>query len=141
MNTSQRTDFRDKGEQAGSNAGRKVGETLEKARDTASNLAEKAGEKVEGAYQKAQEMASNVGQSVRETASQVGDRVRETASHVGEHAHQAYDVAAEKMGEFNDDMLRLIHRHPRQAVLIGFGAGCLIGAVLLGGLFAGSRRA
>lgn len=130
MNTPQRTDFRDKGEQAGSTAGRKVGETLEKARDTASALAEKAGEKMEGAYQKAQEVASNVGQSVRETASNVGDR-----------AHEAYEIAAEKASEFNDDILRLIHRHPRQAVMIGFGAGCLLGALLLGGIFASSRRA
>ena len=130
MNTPQRTDFRDTGEQAGSTAGRKVGETLEKARDSASALAEKAGAKMEGAYHKAQEVASTVGQSVRETA-----------SHVGDKAHEAYDIAAEKASEFNDDILRLIHRHPRQAVMIGFGAGCLLGALLLGGIFASSRRA
>lgn len=137
MNTPQRTDFRDKGEQAGSTAGRKVGETLEKARDTASALAEKAGEKMEGAYQKAQDVASKA----QDMASNAGQAIRETASHVGAHAHEAYDLAAEKACEFNDDVVRLIHRHPRQAVMIGFGAGCLIGAVLLGGLFASSRRA
>lgn len=113
-----RTDYQSQGEQAGATAGRKVGEALDKGRDAVTSAAGEAGEKVEG----------------------VMKSVKDAASSVATTAEDAYEATTEKIGEFNDDVMHLINRHPKQAVLIGFGVGCLIGAVLLGGFFASSRR-
>ena len=102
----------------GQDAGRKANEAIDEAKDTAS-----------GVVQTVQDAASNVAQKAKDVAAGVTDKVED-----------AYTATAEKVNEFNDDVMGLIKRHPKQAMLIGFGVGCLVGAVLVGGIFAGSRR-
>lgn len=117
-----RPDIRDRAQDAGTAVSRKVGETLDKA-----------GEKAEGA-------ASGVIQTVQDAVSGIGRQAQGMASGVADSVEDAYTATADKIGEFNDDVMRLVRRHPKQAVLIGFGAGCLVGALLFGGLFARGRR-
>jgi len=126
---SQRSDNKDRAEQFGANAGRRVGETFERAQGAASATAEKVQDRAGDVMRKVQDAASNVAQSVREGASGVTQR-----------AEDAYEATTETIGEFTNDVMNLVRRHPMQAIFISFGAGCCIGALMCGGMFAGSNR-
>ena len=119
---------KDRAEQAGATAGRKLGDLADRARDAAAVTAEKAQQGAETVMDKVQGMTSQVTQSVKDAASSVADT-----------AEGAYEATAESLSEFNRDVMKLIHRHPKQAMLICFGAGFLLGAGLLGGLLGSNR--
>jgi len=125
----QRSDNKDRAEQFGANAGRRVGETFDRAQGAASATAEKAQGRAEDVMRKVQDAASNVAQSVREGASNVTQR-----------AEDAYEATTETISEFSNDVMNLIRRHPTQAMLISFSAGCCIGALMFGGMFAASSH-
>ena len=118
---------RDRAEQAGASSGRKVGETLEHAREGTASTA-----------QHIQENAENVAQRVQDMATDVGKRVRDAGSTVAHKAEEIYGGTTEAINSFNQDVMHLINRHPKQAVLIGFGVGCLVGMLAFGGVFAGA---
>ena len=44
-----------------------------------------------------------------------------------EWAGDAYDYAADHVGDFGKEVTSMIRRHPLPAVLIGFGIGLLLG--------------
>jgi ElaB/YqjD/DUF883 family membrane-anchored ribosome-binding protein len=107
-----------RGAQTGASGGHTVSEFLDKSRDAAVAATNKVEEKVEGVMQ----------------------TVKDAASSVADTAQRAYDATAETLSGFNDDVMKLINRHPKQAVCIGFGLGFLVGALVCGGAFAANRR-
>jgi hypothetical protein len=136
-----------------------VGQTFDKARDTAANVAEKAKDVAGQAVDKAKDAAASVGGMVSDTAKNVGRKADDLTSQAGtgiknfgdtirEHAPQggmlgdaAKTVASttkqvgsyleeEGLSGMFEDMTNLIKRNPIPAILVGVGLGVLIGRVM-----------
>jgi ElaB/YqjD/DUF883 family membrane-anchored ribosome-binding protein len=135
-----------------------VGQTFDKARDTAANVAEKAKDVAGQAVDKAKEAASSVGGMVSDAAKNAGRKADDLTSSAGtgikhfgdtirEHAPQgvlgdaAKTVASttkqvgnyleeEGLSGMFEDMTNLIKRNPIPAILVGVGLGVLIGRVM-----------
>lgn len=71
----------------------------------------------------ARNVAAGVVSNIRDGASQLFERAQDVASDVAEKA-QDYG------GKAIDETTTLIKRYPAQSLLIGFGAGLLVGIVL-----------
>jgi ElaB/YqjD/DUF883 family membrane-anchored ribosome-binding protein len=106
-----------------------MGAVKQKMHDVADGATELAGK----ATDKAQEWASSVG----DAAVHAKDKAQEWASSVGDAAVHAKDLAKEaasatvdKTGDLGKEVTSLIRRYPIPALLIGVGAGFLLGQVL-----------
>ena len=103
-----------------------VGAVKDKVHDVAAGASELVGK----ATDKAQEWASSVGDvavhakdKAQEWASSVGD----AAVHAKDKAQQMASATVEKAGDLGKDVTALIRRHPIPALLVGLGAGFLLG--------------
>jgi len=128
---------REKAEQAGANAGRKIGEALDRGQQAASAIADKTADATSGMVQKAQDVASTVANKAQDVASNVAHkaqdvahRAQDVASNVAHTVEEAATATKEKVGEWTDDVTQLVRRHPMQSILIALGIGCLLGTVL-----------
>ncbi|MCI0455760.1 MAG: hypothetical protein L0Z62_02105 [Gemmataceae bacterium] len=148
--------LKDKAENLGAAAGRKVGEGLSQAQQTASNVGQKAQEAAAQAGQKAQEMASNVAHKAQEAASAAAGKAEDALSAVGgrmsslagtlrEKAPQegmigsAASTVADQLQagghylqehgfrEMTDDLTAVIRHYPVQSVLVALGIGFFAG--------------
>jgi ElaB/YqjD/DUF883 family membrane-anchored ribosome-binding protein len=148
--------LRDKGEQIGAAAGRKIGEQLGKAQEAAASAGQKAQDAASGVAQRAQDVASNVATRAQEFASTAADKTDEALSTVGEKMtslagtirqsapHEgalgtAATAVANRLqagghylqehgvGDMAEDMAAFVRRYPLQSIFIGFGVGCLVG--------------
>ena len=88
-----------------------VGAVMEKVHDVAAGASEMVGK----ATDKAQEWASSVGDAAVRTSHQ---------------ARRAASATVEKAGDLGQDATALIRRYPIPALLVGVGAGFLLGQVL-----------
>lgn len=151
--------IRDKAEQVGAAAGRKVGEALataqesltaatQKVQDTAGNVAQRAQEAASHFAQRARDTASAAGERAHDALSGVGQRVSSLAGTIRESAPQqgAFGTAAsavadrreaggqylqeQRLDAMVEDLAAVVRRHPLQALMIGFGFGCLVGMTL-----------
>jgi ElaB/YqjD/DUF883 family membrane-anchored ribosome-binding protein len=113
-----------------------MGAVKEKMHDVADGATALVGKTTD----KAKEMASSVG----DAAVQAKDKAKEMASSVGDAAvyakdqvKQAASATVEKAGDLGQDATDLIRRYPIAALVVGLGAGFLLGQVL----HSSSRRA
>jgi predicted phage tail protein len=74
--------------------------------------------------------ASALLNKAKDTAQEWASSTAGAAVHVKNVAQNAASSAADMAGTFGRDVTALIRRHPRTALLIGFGAGCLLAQVL-----------
>lgn len=85
---------------------------------------------VEGVKETAKDVASAVG----DAAGQAKDKVEEWSSaaltQVKDTTREVATATADKAAELTKDLEHLVRRHPLPALLIGFGAGLLLGALL-----------
>ena len=136
-----------------------VGQTFDKARDTAANVADKAKDVASQAVDKAKDAASSVGGMVSDAAKNAGrkaddltsqagsgikhfgDTIRENAPREGMLGDAAKTVAnttkqvgsyleEEGLSGMFEDVTSLIKRNPIPAILVGVGLGVLIGRVM-----------
>jgi ElaB/YqjD/DUF883 family membrane-anchored ribosome-binding protein len=105
-----------------------VGAVKDKVHDVAAGASDLVGK----ASDKAQQWASSVG----DVAVYAKDKAQDWASSVGDAAvyaknktQQMASATAEKAGDLGKDVTALIRRHPIPALLVGLGAGFLIGQV------------
>jgi hypothetical protein len=105
-----------------------VGAVKDKVNDVAAGASELVGK----ATDKAQQWASSVG----DAAVYAKDKAQDWACSVGDAAVYAKDMAqqtasatVERAGDLGKDVTALIRRHPIPALLVGIGAGFLIGQV------------
>jgi len=139
--------------------GGNTGQTFDKARETASNVADKAKDVASQAVDKAKDAASHVGEMVSNAASTAGRRADDFASSAGstiknfgdtirEHAPRegvlgtAAKTAAdttkqvgryleeEGLSGMMEDLTSLIKRNPVPSILVGVGLGVLIGRMM-----------
>jgi ElaB/YqjD/DUF883 family membrane-anchored ribosome-binding protein len=103
-----------------------VGTVKDKVHDVAAGASELVGK----ATDKAQQWASSVG----DAAVYAKDKAQDWACSVGDAAVYAKDMAqqtasatVERAGDLGKDVTALIRRHPIPALLVGIGAGFLIG--------------
>ncbi|MDB5308347.1 MAG: hypothetical protein JWO38_2549 [Gemmataceae bacterium] len=89
--------------------GQGQGGTVDTLRDTAQSVADKAGE-----------YAHQAREAIGDWSGQTGEKVQRWAG-------EAYDVAADQVGDFGREVSNLVRRHPIPALLIGFGVGMLLG--------------
>jgi ElaB/YqjD/DUF883 family membrane-anchored ribosome-binding protein len=88
-----------------------IGTVKEKVRDVAASASGLVGK----ATDKAQEWASSVG---------------DAAVRISHQAHRAASATVEKAGDLSQDITALIRRYPIPALLVGVGAGFLLGQAL-----------
>jgi ElaB/YqjD/DUF883 family membrane-anchored ribosome-binding protein len=129
------------------------------AQDLASNVAHKVEEVASDVTQKAQDWAANVAHKAQDTAAAAVDRtnegiaavghrmgalsgtVREAAPRNGVIGSAATALADELQAgghyleghglkDMGNDATNLVRRYPIQAVLVGFGIGCLLGMTI-----------
>jgi ElaB/YqjD/DUF883 family membrane-anchored ribosome-binding protein len=106
-----------------------IGAVKDKVHDVTAGASELVGK----ATDKAQQWASSVGDAAvhakdkaQEWASSVGD----AAVHAKDKAQQMASATVEKAGDLGKDVTALIRRYPIPALLVGLGAGFLLGQVL-----------
>ena len=51
----------------------------------------------------------------------------QTGERIQQWAGDAYDMAADNLGDFGKEVTSLVRRHPIPAILLGFGVGLLLG--------------
>ncbi|WP_149113574.1 hypothetical protein [Limnoglobus roseus] len=73
--------------------------------------------------------AGNVGQKIAGAASDAYDATKDAGHAVEGWAEDAYHATAKTVGSFEQEVSSLIRNHPAPALLIGFGAGLLIGTL------------
>jgi hypothetical protein len=105
-------DTRDKLKGGVDNMGERAKDTIERVADSA----ERAGEFAENARQKIAGWAGDAGEAAR----QAGHKVQEWAG-------DAYGYSKEQAGELGKELTTLIRKHPIASLMIGFGAGLLLG--------------
>jgi ElaB/YqjD/DUF883 family membrane-anchored ribosome-binding protein len=106
-----------------------MGAVKEKAHDVAACANELAGK----ATDKAQEWASSVGDAAvhaKDKAQQWASSVGDAAVHAKDMAKEAASATVEKAGDLGKEVTALIRRYPIPALLLGVGAGFLLGQVL-----------
>jgi hypothetical protein len=155
-NTSSPGNIKDKAENFGAAAGRKVGEGLaqsqqaasnigQKAQETASQLGQKAQEAASSAAHKAQDAASAVAGRAEDALASVGDRMsswgstlREQAPHEGMVGSAASSVADQLQSggrylqehgfrDMTEDLTAVVRHYPVQSVLLALGVGFFAG--------------
>lgn len=142
--------IRDKAESIGASAGRKVGETLERAGQQAGvtsgtqgtqGIAQRAKDTAADVAQRAQDVASSAAERVSEAVSSVGERVSTWGSQLRENLPGEGTMGAvadtvdagtryirqHDLGEMMDDLGGVIRRYPLQSCLVAFGIGCFFG--------------
>ena len=67
--------------------------------------------------------------TAREAIATGTDRIKDVASTVATRARDIYDSSGQRLSALNDGVTDSLQRHPKQSVLIGFGVGCLVGAL------------
>lgn len=92
-NTSSPGHIKDKAENIGAAAGRKVGEGLSQAQQAAANV----GQKAQDLSHKAQETAAQFGQKAQEVASNVAHKAQDAASTVAGKAEDALSTVGDRM--------------------------------------------
>jgi len=119
---------------------------IDDAADKAKGWAQKVGDKAQataqgsegstagGIVEAVQEQVQAVAAGASALAGMAKDTAQEWTSSVGGAAVQVKDqardvasAAADKVGELGRDLTALIRRHPLEALLAGFGAGCALG--------------
>jgi ElaB/YqjD/DUF883 family membrane-anchored ribosome-binding protein len=139
------------GTQKFENAKDKGQNVADKARDMASNLTDRARDAASNLGDKARDAASNLGDKARDTATALKDRAEDAIGTVsdkmssladnvregpiGEYASNVSDSIKAGTKYFQDhdlqdmgqDVTRLVRQYPIQALLVGFGVGCLMG--------------
>jgi len=88
-----------------------IGTVTEKMRDVAAGAAD---------------MAGKASDKVHEWASSVGDATVDAK----DKAQQVASATVTKVGELGKDVTALVRRHPIMALVVGFGAGFLVGQVM-----------
>lgn len=144
-NTGMPGNLKDKGENLGAAAGRKVGEGLSQAQQAASSAAQKAQDVASQMGQKAQEAASTAAGKAEDALASVGDRMsswgstlREKAPHEGVVGSTASTVAdrLEAGGRYlqehgfrdmAEDLAAVIRHYPVQSVFLALGIGFFAG--------------
>jgi ElaB/YqjD/DUF883 family membrane-anchored ribosome-binding protein len=80
------------------------------------------------------ETAKDLATTVGDVASQAKDKAQEwssaAATQVKDTSHELATATAHNAAELTKDLEHLVRRHPLQALLIGFGAGLLLGGLL-----------
>jgi ElaB/YqjD/DUF883 family membrane-anchored ribosome-binding protein len=103
-----------------------VGAVKDKVHDVAAGASELVGKVTD----KAQEWASSVGDAAvyaKDKAQDWACSVGDAAGHAKDRAQQMASATVEKAGDLGKEVTALIRRHPIPALLVGIGAGFLIG--------------
>jgi len=99
--------------------------------DRGANTVNRAAGGASSATETARDKLHNVAEKAGEYANDARDKISEWAGDAGAKAERwagdAYQVASEKVGDFGREVTDLVRRHPLPAILIGFGAGLLLG--------------
>jgi hypothetical protein len=101
--------------------------------ETVHDMATGASELVGKGTDKAQQWASSVGDAAvhaKDTAQEWASSVGDAAVYAKDQAQQATSATVEKLGDLEKDLTALIRRYPLPALLVGVGAGFLLGQVL-----------
>jgi ElaB/YqjD/DUF883 family membrane-anchored ribosome-binding protein len=95
---------------------------------------EKKATGLSGAVEGVKDTAKDVASAVGDAAGQAKDKVQEWSSaavtQVKDTTQELASATADKAADFAKDLTQLVRRHPLQALLIGFGAGLLLGGLL-----------
>ena len=97
--------------------------TMDTVRDTAQAVADRASDYAGQAREKLTDWAGQA----RDAVGGLGGNASEVARNAQRWAGEAYDVAADNMGDFGREVTSLVRKHPIPAILIGFGVGLLVG--------------
>jgi hypothetical protein len=106
-----------------------VAAVTEKVHDMAAGASEMVGKGTD----KAQQWASSVGDAAvhaRDTAQEWASSVGDAAVHAKDTAQEVASATVEKASDFGKDVTALIRQYPIPALLVGVGAGFLLGQVL-----------
>ncbi len=87
-----------------------------------------------GVVEKVTETVKDVAAAAGDAAGQAKDKVQEWSStaftQVKDTTQELAGAASDKAADFGKDVAALIRRYPLPALLVGFGAGLLLGRVL-----------
>jgi len=101
--------------------------------DSAADQAKCATDRTAGIAGQVKHKAEDAVDALGELATEAKDRVQHFAvdakDKVQQLAEEAYDKAGDKLGTLSHDVTELVKKYPMQALLIGFGAGLLMGRV------------
>jgi ElaB/YqjD/DUF883 family membrane-anchored ribosome-binding protein len=130
------------------NAREIASQAAERAKDTTSAMADKAKDVASSAMDRTRDMASRAGQKADDMAGRAGSAMESAAGTVREHAPQSgvLGSAAAKVADtlesggrylreegvsgLAEDLTDLIRRNPIPALLLGLGVGFLLGRAL-----------
>ena len=98
----------------------------DKAADRAGNLADKAQDAAKGLVDRASSYAGQGKDAVRHLADEAG----EAGQKAKEWAGDAYDMSAEKLDIYSQELASIVRKYPVQSVLVGFLAGMLLSRTL-----------
>ena len=87
----------------------------------------------EGAQQAASTVAEYAGTAkdkVQEWGQGAMENIAPTADKVQHWAQDAYGVTADSLQDFSQETTRLVRKYPLTSLMIGFGAGLLIGRLM-----------
>jgi len=128
-----------------------IGRAANEAKDKVQNVAEKARDAASNLGDKARDAASQLGDKARDTATALKDRAEDAMSTVtdkvssladnlregpiGDYASTVADnlkaggryLQEHDLQDMGRDVTKLVRQYPIQALLVGFGIGCLMG--------------
>lgn len=112
----------------GAEAGRKVGEQLDKAREKFTDAAGEVEEKVKDLGQG----ASRTSEQVRMSAEKAGVAAKETYGVAKDKVRYGYEKARKDMDHLVEDVNEYVRDNPSKSILIAAGAGFVLGLLMRG---------
>ena len=106
-----------------------VREKVKSGIDTVADQAKSATDQTKSAMDRGSSVVGQVKHKAEEAVEAVGDYASGAKDKVQHFAEDAYDKAGDKLGTLSHDVTDLVKKYPIQALLIGFGAGLLLGRV------------
>lgn len=100
------------------------------AKNTAGGMMDTVKEGAQQAAGAVAEYAGTAKDKVQEWGQDAAKAVGPAADKVGQWAHEAYDVTADSLQDFSQETTRMIRKYPLTSLMIGFGAGLLIGRLM-----------
>jgi ElaB/YqjD/DUF883 family membrane-anchored ribosome-binding protein len=104
-----------------------VREKVKSGIDTVADQAKSATDQAKSATDRGASVVGQVKHKAEEAVEAVGEYAHDAKDKVQHFAEEAYDTAGDKLGTLSKDVTELVKKYPIQALLIGFGAGMLMG--------------
>jgi len=116
---------KDKVERFGQNAGGQAEKAGEKAKDAASGVVGTVKETFQDVTGAAADMANKAAGQVRDTAKEWMGSAEDVAMNAAKNVQSAASCAANKVGDWGEDVAGIIRRNPIPAVFVALGVGFL----------------